>query len=144
MFLCYRLLLSKDSRHRRARGSVEDVEGCALYVFDISGYMTHVVVWRNGTPEEAAEKFIGGGGRGSLGSGSAGSAGPCSENGGSAGVASGGERAGVAAATPQPTGAARFSSTQSSSSSSSRLRGWESAFARLRVDGPPPRSLLPP
>lgn len=31
---------------------------CRRYVFDIEGFITHMVVFRNGTPGEAADKFI--------------------------------------------------------------------------------------
>lgn len=36
------------------------MEGCLLYVFNINGFITHLAAWRNGTPDEMAEQFIGG------------------------------------------------------------------------------------
>jgi hypothetical protein len=36
------------------------VEGCLLYVFNINGFITHLVAWRNGTPDEMSRAFIGG------------------------------------------------------------------------------------
>lgn len=41
-------------------GRVTQVDGCLLYVFNIQGFITHIVLFRNGTPAEMADKFIGG------------------------------------------------------------------------------------
>jgi hypothetical protein len=76
VFLCFWLLVSPapPSLWRRwgwrqrqlpaGRGAAgagpASVEGCLLYVFDIDGLITHLVVWRNGTPEEMSEAYIGG------------------------------------------------------------------------------------
>ncbi len=74
VFLCFRLLLAPEVRggnltsHREqhassrpsAGGGLADVEGCLLFVFNINGFMTHLVVWRNGLPVENTKKFIGG------------------------------------------------------------------------------------
>lgn len=81
-FLCFRLLLTDadaspsaaaadaSSSRRAARGggrgrSAAEVDGCFLAVFRIDGRLTHLVVWRNASPDEAG-KFIGGGGKSSV------------------------------------------------------------------------------
>ncbi|KAF6253991.1 hypothetical protein COO60DRAFT_364180 [Scenedesmus sp. NREL 46B-D3] len=53
VFLCFKMLLTQGS-------SATQVNGCLIYVFNIQGFITHIVVYRNGTPKEMAEKFIGG------------------------------------------------------------------------------------
>lgn len=53
VFLCFKMLLTSGS-------SAMQVNGCLMYVFNIQGFITHIVVYRNGTPKEMAEKFIGG------------------------------------------------------------------------------------
>ena len=50
-----------------------DVEGALLYVYNIAGAVTHLVVWRNGTPDEMKARFVGAGGGGGVGVGGGGS-----------------------------------------------------------------------
>jgi hypothetical protein len=54
VFLCFKLLLADSSAT-----STLALQGCLLYVFNIQGFITHLVMYRNGTPKEAADKFIG-------------------------------------------------------------------------------------
>eukprot|EP00878_Enallax_costatus_P012419 GHUV01012970.1.p1 GENE.GHUV01012970.1~~GHUV01012970.1.p1 ORF type:complete len:368 (+),score=90.38 GHUV01012970.1:207-1310(+) len=56
VFLCFKMLLVSDD------GMAAAVDGCLMYVFNIQGFITHILVYRNGTPKEMAAKFIGGSG----------------------------------------------------------------------------------
>jgi len=107
-------------------GGLSDVEGCLLFVYNINGFLTHLVVWRNGTPEEMAAKFIGGRSTGGEGGGAG---------------SSGTELPGVQQQRQEG------DSTNTSSSSTSHLQrliaALQRALARLHVSGPPARVRLP-
>lgn len=53
VFLSFKMLLTDG-----ATSQTYDVEGCLAYVFNIQGFMTHIIIYRNGTPKEMSDRFI--------------------------------------------------------------------------------------
>jgi hypothetical protein len=61
VFLCFRMILT-DPEAGGSGGRVRtsaSIRGCLLYVFNIQGFITHMVMYRSGTPAEMDAKFIG-------------------------------------------------------------------------------------
>ena len=62
VFLCFRMILADPVTAGSGGGGWQTsttIQGCLLYVFNIQGFITHMVMYRSGTPTEMDAKFIG-------------------------------------------------------------------------------------